>query len=59
MFCDSGNDEGLLASAGIGITMKNGFYQTKRKARILSYKTNQQEGVLDMLEKLELFDQSN
>ncbi|MCH4286964.1 HAD-IIB family hydrolase [Absiella sp. AM54-8XD] len=58
-FGDSGNDEELLASAGIGITMKNGFYQTKRKARILSYKTNQQEGVLDMLEKLELFDQSN
>lgn len=53
-FGDSGNDEELLAHAGIGITMKNGFYQTKRKARILSYKTNQQEGVLDMLKRLKL-----
>lgn len=53
-FGDSGNDEELLQSAGIGITMKNGFYQTKRKARILSYKTNEQEGVLDMLKRLSL-----
>lgn len=53
-FGDSGNDEELLAHAGIGVTMKNGFYQTKRKAHILSYKTNQQEGVLDMLERLNL-----
>lgn len=53
-FGDSGNDEDLLQDAGIGITMKNGFYQTKQKAKILSEKTNQQEGVLDMLKRLPL-----
>lgn len=51
-FGDSGNDEDLLQDAGIGITMKNGFYQTRQKAKILSVKTNQQEGVLDMLKRL-------
>lgn len=53
-FGDSGNDEDLLQDAGIGITMKNGFYQTKQKAKVLSIKTNQQEGVLDMLKRLQL-----
>ena len=53
-FGDSGNDEELLSCAGIGITMKNGFYQTRKKARILSQRTNNQEGVLDMLKRLPL-----
>lgn len=53
-FGDSGNDESLLQAAGIGITMKNGFYQTKKHARYLSHKTNEEEGVLDMLYKLSL-----
>lgn len=51
-FGDSGNDEELLAAAGIGVTMKNAFYKTKNKATLLSRKSNEEDGVLDMLKQL-------
>lgn len=49
-FGDSGNDKKLLEHAGIGITMKNGFKPLKQEARYISFKSNHQEGVLNMLE---------
>lgn len=49
-FGDSGNDKKLLEHAGIGITMKNCFKPLKQEARYISFKSNHQEGVLNMLE---------
>lgn len=51
-FGDGGNDEKLLKQAQIGITMKNALPQTLAKARYVSLKTNDQEGVLDCLQRL-------
>lgn len=53
-FGDGGNDELLLSKAKIGITMKNALPKTLDKARYISNKTNNHEGVLDCLK--ELFD---
>ena len=53
-FGDGGNDELLLSKAKIGITMKNALPKTLNKAKYISNKTNNQEGVLDCLK--ELFD---
>lgn len=44
-FGDSGNDEPLLMNAGIGVTMKNGTKRALSKAKILSDKTNNEDGV--------------
>ena len=44
-FGDSGNDEPLLLSAGIGVTMKNGTKKALAVARTLSAKTNNEDGV--------------
>lgn len=51
-FGDSGNDEDLLDAAGIGVTMRNGYGPIVKKARILSDKTNEEDGVSDMLHQL-------
>lgn len=51
-FGDSGNDEALLATAGIGVTMKNGYRPVVKKARLLSHKTNNEDGVMHMLQSL-------
>lgn len=53
-FGDSGNDEALLESACIGVTMKNGLKQTLDKAKIISDKTNNEDGVIDYLRKLKI-----
>ena len=53
-FGDGGNDELLLSKAKIGITMKNALPKTLNKAKYISNKTNNQDGVLDCLK--ELFD---
>lgn len=50
-FGDSGNDEPLLNSAGIGITMKNGTKRALSKAKIISSKTNHEDGVIFECEK--------
>lgn len=48
-FGDGGNDEALLASAGIGVTMKNASASTLAKAKHVSNKTNNEDGVIDFL----------
>lgn len=59
-FGDSGNDEPLLMSAGIGITMKNGTKRALAKAKILSEKSNDEDGVaLACLKYLEENDERN
>ena len=50
-FGDSGNDEPLLRSAGIGITMKNGTRRALKKAKIISEYTNHEDGVIKECEK--------
>lgn len=45
-FGDSGNDEPLLKSARIGITMKNGTKRALKAARIVSEYTNHEDGVV-------------
>lgn len=44
-FGDSGNDEPLLNSARIGITMKNGTKRALQEARLISEYTNHEDGV--------------
>ena len=51
-FGDSGNDEPLLLSAHIGVTMKNGTKRALKKARLVSDYTNHEDGVIKMIEKL-------
>lgn len=51
-FGDSGNDEPLLLSAGIGVTMKNGTKRALKKARLVSDYSNHEDGVIKMIEKL-------
>ncbi|MEG2995425.1 MAG: HAD-IIB family hydrolase [Erysipelotrichaceae bacterium] len=53
-FGDSGNDESLLAAAKIGVTMKNGYKHTVKIAKLLSDKTNNEDGVIDYLRKLKI-----
>ncbi|WP_071442516.1 HAD family hydrolase [Traorella massiliensis] len=50
-FGDSGNDEPLLLSAGIGITMKNGTKRALKRAKIISKYTNHEDGVIAECEK--------
>lgn len=51
-FGDNSNDEMLLQSAGISVTMKNGSSRTIAKAKLLSEKTNDEDGVMDCLIKM-------
>lgn len=51
-FGDSGNDESLLEKAGIGITMKNGYGPTIKKASYVSAYTNDEDGVARTLKNI-------
>lgn len=51
-FGDSGNDESMLERVGYGVTMKNGYGPTLRKATIVSAYTNNEDGVARTLKKI-------
>lgn len=51
-FGDSGNDESMLERVGIGVTMKNGYGPTLRKATIVSAYTNHEDGVARTLKNI-------
>ena len=50
-FGDSGNDEPLLLTCGIGVTMKNGTKRALKKAKIVSDYSNHEDGAIKMIHK--------
>lgn len=51
-FGDSGNDESMLEKAGIGVTMKNGYGPTLKKAKNVSAFSNDDDGVARTLRNI-------
>ncbi|MDO5715897.1 MAG: HAD-IIB family hydrolase [Tissierellia bacterium] len=49
---DDSNDRLLIEKAGLGIAMKNGVKEVRRVADIVSHKTNDEGGALDILNKV-------
>lgn len=51
-FGDSGNDESMLENVGIGVTMKNGYAPTLKKATNVSAYSNDEDGVARTLKNI-------
>jgi hydroxymethylpyrimidine pyrophosphatase-like HAD family hydrolase len=48
---DSMNDDAMVRWAGYGVAMANGSDELKKIARIVSSKTNDEDGVAEVIEK--------
>lgn len=50
-FGDAMNDENMIRLCGFGVAMKNGNEELKAMADFITYKTNDEDGVADFIEK--------
>lgn len=50
-FGDGLNDIDMLKNCGIGVAMKNALFEVKEVSDYITSKTNEEDGVIDFLEK--------
>ena len=49
---DNGNDVSMIANVGLGVAMANGMGEAKAVARVVTERTNDEDGLADFIERL-------
>ena len=49
---DNGNDVSMIANVGLGVAMANGMDEAKAVARVVTERTNDEDGLADFIERV-------